>query len=102
MRSMTARLLQLGEDKRAPSFPRPALAPGIRLLGGVAPLPAGGPAAAQTYTWTQPASGTSGNWSAGAWAPAVPVSGTTTALAFDVYGGQSSYSFTNDVGPLTI
>src|SRR3954467_3796259 len=54
------------------------------------------------YTWTQPTSGTSANWSAGPWSPGTPASGTGTLLNFNVFSGRSAYTFTNDLGPFTV
>jgi autotransporter-associated beta strand protein len=61
-----------------------------------------GRADAQTYAWTQPDSGTSANWSAGPWSPGTPVSGTSTVLEFNAFGGAGAYTFTNDIGAFTL
>ena len=65
-------------------------------------LAAAGPAAAQSYTWTQPSAGTAANWSAGPWAPGAPTSGTTTVLRFNVFSGRGAYTFTDDLGAFTL
>ncbi|HEY2783544.1 MAG TPA: autotransporter-associated beta strand repeat-containing protein [Fimbriiglobus sp.] len=63
---------------------------------------ASSPRAAAQYTWTQPLTGTTGNWSTGPWSPGVPTSGTTTVLNFNVLAGSSAYTFTNDIGAFTV
>lgn len=63
---------------------------------------AAGRADAQTYSWTQPETGTTANWSAGPWSPGTPVAGTTTVLDFNVPGGAGGFTFTNNIGSLTL
>ena len=38
----------------------------------------------------------------GPWTPAVPTSGTSTTLTFNVLSGSGAYTFTNDIGPFTV
>jgi autotransporter-associated beta strand protein len=56
-----------------------------------------------TYAWTQPNSGTSGNWNNHpGWATGNPVSGTSTILSFTTLGGNANaFTFTNDIGSFT-
>src|SRR5207253_5381488 len=59
---------------------------------------------AQGQTFTQPATGTTGNWSTpGNWSPGVPVSDPTTAITFNTFGGNANtYTLTNDLGAFTV
>ncbi len=54
------------------------------------------------YSWTQPLTGSTSNWSTGPWTPSTPISGTTTVLNFNVLAGSSAYTFTNDIGAFTV
>jgi autotransporter-associated beta strand protein len=58
---------------------------------------------AQSQSFLQPNTGTAGNWStASLWSPALPTSGTSTALTFNILGGNTNaYTFTNDLGAFT-
>jgi autotransporter-associated beta strand protein len=72
------------------------LAPLVALLVGPAA------ADAQTFSWTQPPTGTSANWTTGPWSPGPPTSSTTTILEFNTYAGSGAFTFTNNVGPFTV
>lgn len=87
------------------TLPRRAT-PGLRTLfvtlvaGTVAALSA--PPAHAQFTWTQPYTGASTNWSTGPWTQGVPTSGTTTVLTFNVRSGSPDFLFANDLGAVTV
>src|SRR5262245_48189831 len=59
---------------------------------------------AQTFSWTQPPTGTSANWSVGPWTPC-PLVGSgsnATILNFNTYAGSGDFTFTNNIGPFTV